>query len=122
MELSDRTKFGALGAVGGAVVLAMVGYSWDFFLTPAEVESFAEQRSKKAVATALAPFCVDRFRREPDAAAKLAELRKLADPWTRASFVEKGGWSKLSGNAGSDTDIANACAEKLVGSAGTAQK
>ena len=121
IQFSDRTKHMALGAVIGAVALAMIGYSWDFFLTPAEQEAMADRRAKDAVAAAVAPYCVARFQREPDAQAKLAELRKT-EQWSRAAFIEKGGWAKAPDGKSPDSTVAAQCAEALLNPAIADQK
>jgi hypothetical protein len=113
MKISQRTKDVAMGAVGGAVALAMVGYSWDFFLTPGEADAMAVQRANQAVGKALAPFCAEKFRRDPDATAKLVELKKL-DEWQRANFIEQGGWAHTSAQSTPHSAVSAACAEMLV--------
>lgn len=116
MKISDKTKDIAMGAVGGAVALAMVGYSWDFFLTPGEAETMAVQRANQAVGMALAPFCAEKFRRDSDATAKLIQLKKM-DQWQRAGFIEQGGWAKTSGEStpnSAESAVSAACAEMLV--------
>jgi hypothetical protein len=91
----------------------MVGYSWDFFLTPAEADAMAAQRANQAVGMALAPFCVEKFRRDPDATAKLVQLKKM-DQWQRGNFVEQGGWAKTGGESTPNSAVSAACAEMLV--------
>jgi hypothetical protein len=48
-------------------------------------------------------------------AAKLRELRKVT-PWEQGSFIEKGGWSAMPGNADrpSQSGVAQACASLLM--------
>jgi len=113
IKFSDATKHYFLGAVGGAVVLAMVTSSWDLMLTPAAAERLAKTRADAAVAQALAPFCVERFRSQNDASAKLAELKKL-DEYQQAAFIEKGNWATTPGSSAPNSGAAKACAEMLM--------
>jgi hypothetical protein len=55
----------------------------------------AKQRVNTAVVAALAPICVDNFRRAPGATAQQAELQKVS-ACERRSFVEKRGWATRS--------------------------
>jgi hypothetical protein len=113
MQLTEKHKTLLLGAAGGALLFGMVGFSWDFMLTPGEAQDMARKQSSAAVATALAPFCVERFQRQPDAVAKLGELEKM-DQWARASFIEKGGWAKSTVESQQQSEVAAACADALV--------
>ena len=66
MKLSETNKHYLLGAVGGALVLAMVTSSWDLMLTPGAAERLGKKRADDAVAHALAPFCVAKFQSQKD--------------------------------------------------------
>ena len=113
IKFSDTTKHYFLGAVGGAVALAMVTSSWDLMLTPAAAEKLAKTRAATAVAQALAPFCVERFQSQKDASAKLAVLKKQ-DEYQQADFIEKGGWASIPGSSVPNPDAAKVCAEVLT--------
>lgn len=113
MKFSDETKHYALGAVGGAVALAMVAYSWHWVLTPAAADRLAKTRAETAVAQALAPFCVDKFRSQKDAPVKLAELKKQ-DQYQQAAFIEKGGWATTPDSTAPNSGAAKVCAEILT--------
>ncbi len=121
LQIPAQYKPALWGAVVGATALAMVGYSWDIWLTPQAAQRMAKQQADVAVGQALAPFCVEKFRKQANAAANLAELKKM-DTWQQASFVEKGGWvvtgttskqAEASSN-GYDSSVAKACAEMLL--------
>jgi alpha/beta superfamily hydrolase len=111
-----QTKPVLWGVAGGALALAIVGFSWGGWLTSGKAEASARIRADDAVVAALAPVCVDRFQRGADAAAQLVELKK-ADSWSKGSFVEKGGWATVPGTHTPDrmSAVARACADLLVG-------
>ena len=111
-----ETKPALWGIVGGAVALAIIGFSWGGWLTGGKAEAAARTRADDAVVAALAPVCVDRFQRAGDAPAQLVELKK-ADSWSKGSFVEKGGWAAVPGKHTPErvSAVARACADLLVG-------
>jgi hypothetical protein len=113
MALKDTHKAALLGAAAGAAALAMIGSSFDFWLSHGAAERNAQQRASLAVATAMAPFCVEKFRAQRDASAKLIELRKL-DQYAQASYIEKGGWANMPGKNAPDSAVAKACADTLA--------
>src|SRR3954463_8421407 len=112
MQVPSELKPACWGAVGGAIALAIVGFSWGGWVTGATAEAQAKQRADRAVVTALTPICVDKFRQQANAAATLAELKKVST-WQQGSFVEKGGWATMPGSSSADASVASACAEIL---------
>jgi hypothetical protein len=58
------------------------------FLTPRAPLTGAQLQSNLAVVAALAPVCADKFRAQPDAAAKTVALSKV-DSWKRAEEFSK---------------------------------
>ena len=113
IKFSDATKHYAIGAAGGAIVLAMVTSSWDLMLTPAAAERLGKTRAEVAVAQALAPFCVQSFQSQKNASANLAELKKQ-DEYQRAAFIEKGNWATTPGSSEPNSGAAKACADLLL--------
>jgi hypothetical protein len=76
------------GAAAGAVVTMIVGFSWGGWSLASTADTIAKQRSEKAVVTALAPVCADKFRAQPDAEAKKIALSKV-DSWKRRDEFPK---------------------------------
>ena len=112
MKINPNVKPGLWGAVGGAVALAIVGFSWGGWKTAASTRDLVEAGSQQAVIVALAPFCVEKFKAQADAAAKLGELKKLAS-YDQGTFLEKAGWATF-GSGKPNSDVARACAEALI--------
>jgi hypothetical protein len=112
MQVPPEVKPACWGAVGGAIALAFIGFTWGGWVTGGTAEKMAQQRADAAVVSALAPICVANFRSAPDAAAQQAALNK-ASFWERASFVEKHGWATMPGSKSPDSDVARACAERI---------
>jgi hypothetical protein len=63
MNIPIETKPALWGMAGGAVALAIVGFSWGGWTTGGKAESTATMRANDAVVAALAPVCVDKFQR-----------------------------------------------------------
>ena len=76
------------GAVVGAVATIVVGFNWGGWSLGSTADKMATEQSKLAVAAALAPVCADKFRAQPDAAARTIALSKVY-PWNRAAEFPK---------------------------------
>lgn len=115
MNIPIETKPALWGAAGGALILAIVGFSWGGWTTSGNAEANAARRVDAAVVGALAPLCVVKFRHDAAAPANLEALKK-ADPWAQGDFIEKGGWATLveAEATGQITSVAKACAEILT--------
>jgi len=114
MPLPVETQPALWGAVGGAIVLAIVGFKFGGWVTAGQSETLITQKSRTAVATALAPVCADRFKRDAKYAANLAELKKV-ETWSRGTFIEKGGWATMPGATAAEAEVDSACAALIVG-------
>ena len=101
------------GVIVGSVGTMIVGFSWMGWVLGSTAERLAMELSTAAVVDALTPACVARFMPQPNAAAKLAEFRKI-DSWKQREFVEEGGWATPRGQKTPNSGLANACAEELL--------
>ena len=101
------------GAVGGAVALAFVGFTFGGWVTSSTAAELARQRADKAVVAALAPICVEKFRQAPNADVNLGKLNNSSYGWDKGGYVSKGGWATLPGNDEPNSGVAQACAELL---------
>jgi hypothetical protein len=101
-----------MGAAAGALVLAILGFTWGGWVTGGTAAKIANQRASAAVVLALAPICVDNFRRQPDAGTQLVSLQKLSS-YEQAGFVQKGGWASSLGSKEDNSALARACAESI---------
>jgi alpha/beta superfamily hydrolase len=112
MQISPDIKPLCFGAVGGAIALAVVGFSYAGWVTGGTADQMAQQRADAAVVAALAPICADRFRQQADLPARLAAL-KAVNTWQQGAAIEKGGWATMPGNATPNAAVARACADML---------
>lgn len=113
MNMPTNTKPWIQGAVVGAIVLAIVGFSWGGWVTGGTAAKNSATASRDAVVAALAPICVERFRAQPDAVVKADALVKTSS-WERGNIVEKSGFATMPGSKTTDSDVARACAEILA--------
>jgi hypothetical protein len=101
------------GVVVGAVAMTIVGFSALGWTLGSTAERMARDRAEAATVAALTPVCVARFEAQLDAAAKLAEFKKVSTSWDQRAYIEKGGWATTPGSAAPNSAVATACAETL---------
>jgi len=112
MKFPASLKPGIWGAVLGAAVISMLGFSLFGWTLDSTAEQMAKERALTAVVDVLAPICAERFQQQADAPAKLKEFSK-ASAWDRRSIIEKGGWATVPGTDTPNSAVATACAERL---------
>ena len=109
----ENIKPGLWGALGGAIILAIVGFAWGGWVTGGTAQKMAEERAEIAVLGRLAPICVEQFKKDSEKDQKLIGLKK-EDSWKRNDYVEKQGWATMPGEKKPDSQIAEKCAELIV--------
>jgi alpha/beta superfamily hydrolase len=112
MNVHPALKPALWGAAGGAVALAIIGFTWGGWVTAGTASQMVKKESDIAIVKMLAPICVDKFQQQPDATASLAALM-ATNSYQRASFIEKGGWATMVGSDKPYSGTAQACAELL---------
>lgn len=113
MKFPSETKPALLGAMAGAVALAIYGFAWGGWVTAGSADRASKQRAETAVVAALVPVCVGKFNGAADVAVHAAALKK-ASSWDQGPYVEKGGWANMPGTTKANSDLARACAEALT--------
>jgi hypothetical protein len=113
MNKYPSVKPAVWGAVAGAVAISVIGFSQFGWTLGSSAERMANERAQTAVVTVLTPICVEKFRQQSEATAKLAEFSK-ATSWDQRSIIEKGGWATISGSEAPNSAVVTACAEKLA--------
>jgi hypothetical protein len=111
--MRERLKHTLQGSVIGAALAMVIGFSWLGWTLESTAKRMAQDQANAAVVAALTPICVERFMKQPDAAAKLVSFRQT-DSWKRRELVESGGWATMPGSKSPDSSVANACAEELT--------
>jgi hypothetical protein len=101
------------GAAVGAIATIFVGFYWGGWSLGSTADKMATEQSKLAVVAALAPVCADKFRAQPDAAAKTIALSKEVYSWNRAKDFPKE-LITLPGETGPNSALADACYTLLM--------
>jgi hypothetical protein len=111
--MKDRLKHTVQGSVIGAILAMVIGFAWLGWTLESTAKKMAQDQANAAVVAALTPICVERFMKQPDAAAKLVGFRET-DSWKRRELVESGGWATMPGSKSPSSSVASACAEELT--------
>jgi alpha/beta superfamily hydrolase len=111
MQAHTQIKPALWGAVGGAIALAVIGFSWGGWVTGSKATELARQQVQTALVEVLTPICVDKFNRASDAQARLVELKKITSSWERERFVRENDWAKFGKE--SNGQVVDACAAEL---------
>jgi len=113
MQIPSQVKPAAWGAIAGAVALAIIGFSWGGWVTGGTAEKMAKAGADTAVVAALAPICVEQFQLQPEASAKLLELKNI-QTYGRGAYIEKAGWATMPKGGSPNSGVARACAAMLT--------
>ena len=109
----EQIKPVLLGAVGGGIVLAIIGFTWGGWVTGSTAQKMAEELTQEAVIASLAPICVEQFNQDSEKDQKLEKLKETKS-WERDDYVEEQGWATMPGEMEADSEVAGRCAELLV--------
>jgi len=109
----EKIKLGLWGAVGGAILLAIVGFKWGGWVTGGTAQAMAEELAANEVAERLAPFCVAQFNKDSERDSKLKEFKEK-DSWNGQKYVEQQGWATILGETEPDSKLAEVCAKQLT--------
>ena len=115
MQTPEWIKPAIWGALGGAVVITIIGFSADWVVTSGSAEEMAQTESDRAVVAALTPVCIAQFRSVAEAArtTHLAALEEEST-WQQPDYVEEQGWATMPGTEEPNEEVAEACADKLL--------
>ena len=102
------------GALAGIIGITVLGF-WQFgWVIASKADQMAQDRASVAVAEALAPVCAAKFYAQPDAPAKLSDLKKLTSDYEQRSFIEKGGWAAATVSVAPDYQLVSACTKTIL--------
>lgn len=112
MQFNENIKPAIWGAVGGAVGIAIIGFTGLGWTTAGSAEKLAQARASVAVSDALVPFCVAKAEQDADKT-KLVKFRAETSSWSATQIVRDAGWATLASATNPDSTLATACADKL---------
>jgi hypothetical protein len=91
----------------------VVGFAWGGWVTAGTAARMATDAAEGGRAQLAAATCVTRFDLGPDAAARLAALKK-ANSYEQGDMISKAGWVTMPGDATPVSGAADICAQKLL--------
>lgn len=112
MKIPTWIKPGIYGAIVGAVLVAIVGFSWGGWVTGGTANDMAVSMAHDDVVAAMVPVCLDMANTDPQRATKLATIQEASN-YKRGDAVMEAGWATMPGSDAPDRDIAKACAAAL---------
>jgi len=113
MNWKEKVKIGVWSAIGGAIVLAIIGFGFGGWMRGGTAQEMAKEMAEKAVVDRLAPICVTQFLKDPNKEVRLKELKET-DSWERSDYVRKQGWATMPGEKEPDSQVADECARRLM--------
>ncbi|SMH46814.1 hypothetical protein [Maritimibacter sp. HL-12] len=112
MTTPEWLKPGIYGALIGAVLVGVVGFTWGGWVTGGTASDRAKALSRSNVVASMVPVCVGMARSDPARVDKLATIRD-ASTYQRRDALMKAGWATVPGTDSPDRDIAEACLAEL---------
>jgi hypothetical protein len=109
----EKIKLSLWSAVGGAILLTVVGFNWGGWVTGGTADAMAKEIAASAVAERLGLICAAQFNRDPEKAQKLKEL-KAKNSWDKGTFIENQGWATMPGENKPDRQVADTCANHIT--------
>ncbi len=109
----EKIKLGSWSAVGGAILLAVVGFNWGGWVTGGAAAAMAKESATEAVTERLGSICVAQFDRDSDKGEKVKEM-KGKESWDKGRYIEKQSWAIMPGEDKPDSRVADACAKQLA--------
>ncbi|KZC99182.1 MULTISPECIES: hypothetical protein [unclassified Thalassospira] len=112
MNYPDWLKPYVLGAVSGAALATVVGFTWGGWVTGGDARQMSETMSDDKVIAALVPVCVAKASADLNRAAKLETIRGASSYQQREALMEAG-WATMPGTEIPNRDLAQACVKAL---------
>ncbi len=108
MTFPEWTKPGLYGALGGAIAISILGFTWGGWTTSGSAKSMATDLASEEVTLAMVPVCLNMSAADPERTEKLAVLQEVSGFGRRNAMMETG-WATRPGSDMPDRDLADAC-------------
>jgi len=112
MTNPEWLKPGIIGAVIGAIVLAVVGFSWAGWVTESTANKMASDQARLEVVAALVPICLEQSKMDPAVTETLAQMKETSG-YKRADLIMNAGWATMPGAEDPNRSVASACVDQL---------
>lgn len=113
MTFPKWTKPAVYGALIGAVVASILGFSWGGWTTAGNAQQLAKNHAAEEVTLAMVPVCLDISATDPERVAKLATLQGVSG-YNLSKAMMATGWATPAGYDKPSRTLAEACAEGLA--------
>ena len=108
MTFPEWTKPSLYGALGGAIAVSILGFSWGGWVTGGSAKAMAQDMATDEVTMAMVPVCLNMSADDPDRVEKIAGLKDVSGFSRRKAMLETG-WATRPGTDKPDRDLAEAC-------------
>ena len=108
MTFPEWMKPAVYGALGGAIAVSFLGFSWGGWTTSGSAQEMAQNLATQEVALAMVPVCLNKAAGDPDRAEKLV-LIEQASRFNRRTALMDTGWATQPGTDAPNRDLAIAC-------------
>jgi hypothetical protein len=109
----EKIKTGVWGAIGGAIVVMIIGFGWGGWVLGSTSQNNADAMVADALAARLTPMCLGQFNADAQKETKLNEL-KAKTLWDREKYVEEQGWATMPFEKEPDSRVAARCVEQIL--------
>lgn len=113
MTFPEWTKPGLYGAVGGAMAVSILGFTWGGWTTNSTAQTMAQDLATGEVTLAMVPVCLNMSAADPERMEKLAVLQDLSGFGRRNAMMDTG-WATHPGSDMPNRDLADACLVELA--------
>lgn len=114
MTAPSWTKPAILGGVVGAICLGVVGFAGAGWMTASKAKAMSSDRAAAEVITALLPICLHQAEADPKYETRLTSLKAKQQAFQQSQSVDDWGWATMPGADRASSNLARACARKLV--------
>lgn len=108
MNLPDWTKPALDGAVGGAIIVSIGGFTLGGWVTGSGAAKMSKALAYSEVTDALVPVCLGSAAADPERLEQLAAIQN-APSYNRPNVVMDAGWATPPGTETPNRDLAKAC-------------
>ena len=109
----EKIKTGVWGAVGGALMVMIIGFAWGGWVLGSNSLDMGEEMAQIAVLSRLTPICVAQFNQDPERDQKLKDLKKI-DSWQRGQYIKRQGWATMPFEKEPDSRVADRCSNLIM--------
>jgi hypothetical protein len=112
MTFPEWMKPGIYGAIIGAIVVSILGFSWGGWTTIGAATKMADNHASEKVTQAMVPVCMEMFKADPQGMVKMEVVRDTTKYKRDKAFMATG-WATLPGTEDPSRDLASACIDAI---------